>query len=563
MSTPNKKQLGAPLMALDALGRPTPDTASGAPAPRENRQVGLFYFLWLGEHGRGRVRDISKILADDPKAGYKPDSDVWGEIGEYHFWGEPFYGYYYSDDEWVVRRHMKLFIQSDIDFLFFDTTNAVTYDHNVKMVMRVLQEYHDEGWKIPKVMFYTNTASGQTVQHIYELIYKPEYCKDTWYYFDGKPVIIAVEEECSPEAREFFNIKMSQWPNEPDKLGGWPWMDFVRPQRVFANLKGEPEVINVSVAQHPQIRFGDSALYGETANCGRSFHNGENDPTPDAFIHGYNFGEQFDRAVETDPPVVLITGWNEWIAGRWEGTEERPLLFVDCANYEYSRDVEMMRDGYFDNYFMQMVSYVRRYKGMEAAPVYPALPASEGSTIGCFCESPAIYDSFSDGDMPRAHGGQGGLWYENRTQRNTIEKIRVKHDEEYISFCIKCKNDITTYDGTGAWMQLYLNTEGGVGYQYVLNHTPAEDGTTTVARVTSAGESLVCEDIAGVKAYYEVKGSKLRIKVPRAAIGLDHPDFTLWFKAADATETYVAIEDFYDKGDVAPLGRLNYVYKGE
>ena len=29
------------------------------------------------------------------------------------------------DDEWVVRRHMRLIMQAGIDFLFFDTTNAV------------------------------------------------------------------------------------------------------------------------------------------------------------------------------------------------------------------------------------------------------------------------------------------------------------------------------------------------------------------------------------------------------------------------------------------------------
>lgn len=277
------RSTSGPLMATDTLGRTTPDRAAGVPAPRSNRLVGLFYFLWLGECGKHKPYNVSEIVAADPQAGYKPDSDVWGGVGTYHHWGEPFYGYYYSDDEWVVRHHMKLIMQADIDFLFFDTTNALIYEHNAKLVMRVLQEYHDEGWKIPQVMFYTNTASGKAVQEIYDKIYRPGFARDTWFCLDGKPVIIAVEAECSPECRDFFNIKMSQWPNEPDKLGGWPWMDFTRPQRVFSNLQGVPEVINVSVAQHPQLRFGDSVLYGETGNCGRAFHDGHNDPAPDAW----------------------------------------------------------------------------------------------------------------------------------------------------------------------------------------------------------------------------------------------------------------------------------------
>ena len=148
--------------------------------PVKEPLVGLFYFLWLGEHGRHKPYDVTKILAADPDAGHKPDSPVWGGEGVYHHWGEPLYGYYYSDDEWVVRRHMKLIMQSGVDFLFFDTTNAVIYEKNAKLVMRVLQEYHDDGWTIPQVMFYTNTASGKTVGNIYNAIYKPGFAKDTW-----------------------------------------------------------------------------------------------------------------------------------------------------------------------------------------------------------------------------------------------------------------------------------------------------------------------------------------------------------------------------------------------
>ncbi len=564
MANYQKQVAGGPLMAVDALGRPTPDTASGAPANRENRLVGMFYFLWLGEHGRHKPYDISKIVAEDPDIGHKPASPLWGGHGVYHHWGEPFYGYYYSNDEWVVRKHMKLLMQADIDFLFFDTTNAAIYRDNAKLVMRVLQEYHDEGWKIPQVMFYTNTASGLTVLDIYDSIYKPGYCKDTWFCMNGKPVIIAVKEECTPECREFFNIKMSQWPNEPDKLGGWPWMDFTRPQRVFANLDGVDEVINVSIAQHSgNIRFGDSVLYGETSNCGRAFHNGANDPDPDAWKHGYNFAEQFDRAIETDPPIVLITGWNEWIAGYWSGIPERPVMFVDAANYEYSRDIEMMRGGYFDNYFMQLVSYVRKYKGTDETPVYPAVKTVDVDWRKSFTDSPAHYDCFLDGDMHRHAEGQGGVIYANFTSRNVMDKIGVMHDKDNIAFTIRTKDLISDPLGAGSWMKIFLNVDGGQSYQYVLNHHTRKNGTTTLGRVVGEGDDLACVDVQDLVIHYEVRGDVMRISVPRKAIGLDRDNFTLWFKVADSREKYHNIEDFYDKGDVAPLGRLNFVYRGE
>ncbi len=564
MKTYSKQYAGGPLMAVDALGRPTPDTRHGAPESREGRLVGMFYFLWLGESGRHRPYNVSHIMEQDPKIGYKPKSPQWGGHGVMHHWGEPFYGYYYNNDEWVVRKHMKLLMQADIDFLFFDTTNGPIYADNARLVMRVLQEYHDEGWRIPGVMFYTNTASGKTVQRIYDEIYRDGYCKDTWFCLDGKPVIIAKEEECSPETRDFFNIKMSQWPNEPDKLGGWPWMDFVRPQRVFANLKGEPEVINVSVAQHPQIMFGDSALYGETANRGRGFHDGANDPHPDAWKKGYNFAEQFDRALETDPPIVLVTGWNEWIAGDWgSGRGERPVSFVDCVNWEYSRDLEMMRGGYFDNYFMQLVSYVRRYKGAPKTPVYPAVE-SVAMPLGESLEaSPARYDGFADGGMNRHAEGQGGVIYTNYSQRNVIEEVGVKHDQDTISFTIRTKDPVTDPLGAGSWMKIYLNTTRETGYQYILNHTTCRGGRTTLAKVVGKGDDLTAVDMDGVAITYEAEGDLLRINVPRSALCLDYGYFTLWFKVADSREEYKAVEDFYDKGDVAPLGRLNFVYVGE
>ena len=84
---------GGGLMAVDALGRAMPE--AGEIASRENRLVGLFYFLCLGEHGKcGGPYDISKILAADPDAGQKPESSLWGPWNETHHWGEPLYGYY-------------------------------------------------------------------------------------------------------------------------------------------------------------------------------------------------------------------------------------------------------------------------------------------------------------------------------------------------------------------------------------------------------------------------------------------------------------------------------------
>ncbi len=526
----NRYNPSTSLGAVDSLGRMLPtEPISRAEKPR---QVGLFYFLWCGEHGRHQPYDVAKITAEDPQAGYHPDSSLWGGIGTYHHWGEPFYGYYYSDDEWVIRRHMALFCDAGIDFLFFDTTNAVIYEKNVKIVLRVLQEYYDAGYRIPKIMFYTNTASGATVEQIYRSVYAVNFCPDTWFYYEGRPVIIAVKEECSKEAQEFFNIKMSQWPNEPDKRGGWPWMDFTRPQRVFENLEGVPEVINVSVAQHPQLRFGDSVLYGETGNCGRSYHNGANDPDPDAFLGGANFAEQFDRAVETDPPVVLVTGWNEWIAGRWQGIPERPIMFVDCANPLYSRDLEMMRGGYFDNYYLQLISYIRTYKGQDAAN------ASE--TQVC-CHVPG-------GNMHRNNDGYG-THYSNTSGRNALAFLSVVINDNIISVTIEA-HDTLSDDHNGSLMQLFVTEERETGGIYMTRFTE----TGVVLSKTDSSDFRRVEAEAEISA--EITERAIVYHIPRSLLPAGN---VLWMKAADSREPIEKGEDFYDKGDTIPAGRLWFV----
>ena len=554
---PCLKSMDAGLIAVDAVGRKMPESVERHANRLGGRQVGMFYFLCLGEHGKcGGPYDVSKILAADPQAMHKPESTLWGPWDETHHWGEPFYGYYFSRDEWVVRRHMRLLMQAGIDFLFFDVSNDFTYDRCSMTIMRVLQEYHDAGWKIPKVVFYTNPddhRSAKTVRHLYNKIYKPGYCPDTWFMLEGRPLVIGREAACPEEAKGFFSYRETQWPTQPIRENAWPWIDFKRPQHIFVNKRGEPESVSVSVAQHPRLRMGDSAMYGEKGNWGRAFHGGKNDTSPDAWKMGGNFREQFEYAISNDVPVVMVTGWNEWTMGRGRrgaDAPDRPIQFVDCANGEYSRDLEMMRGGYFDNYYMQLCSLVRRYKGASAPTAHKP---GEG----------AVYFNIPDGDFHRDAPGYGGVRYKNATGRNAISRIEVLHDAETVTFRIAAKNPIDPAKRKeGTWMRIYVNTSGSQGCDFIVNNHAHSDGTTSVARVKSHGEGLAAKDIPGASATWKIEDGILTVCCPRKALGVDGKDFELWFKVADSKSKLRNIEDFYDHGDAAPLGRLNYVYKG-
>jgi hypothetical protein len=215
-------------------------------------------------------------------------------------------------------------------------------------------------------------------------------------------------------------------------------------------------------------------------------------------------------------------------------------MFVDCANYEYSRDIEMMRGGYFDNYLMQLTDYVRKFKGVDENPTFKSNEVAE-------------YYNFSDGDFSRNAEGYGTV-YTNYTQRNAIEKIDVSCDGEYLTFALYTKNEMYK-NRDGDWMKIYINTRKGINYDFLLNNTPSPSGKTTLAKLD---ENFVATDIAGAE--YKTFSDKLEIKVKKSELGLSD-DFEIWFKAVDSRQNISSFEDLYILGDVAPLGRLNYVYK--
>ncbi|MBO5649769.1 MAG: hypothetical protein J6S76_07640, partial [Clostridia bacterium] len=488
-----------------------------------------FYFLWCGEHGRHRPYNISEIVDSDPLVGYHPDSPALGEIGTYHHWGEPFYGYYYSEDEWVIRRHMMLFCDAGIDFLYFDVTNSYIYEKNVLILMRVLQEYHDAGYRIPKIVFYTAINSKDTVQRIYDTIYRPRLYPDTWFYYNGKPLIIGYKEEYPEEIQSFFCVKRTQWAYEPLTPDGWPWLDDFKPQRVFCNSEGEPEAINCSVAQLPQFSFGDSVLYGETANFGRSYHNGANDPDPHAYLHGYNIGEMYEWAIEADAPVVLITGWNEWIAGRWPGTEERPVKFVDCANQEFSRDIEMMRGGYFDNYYLQMIDFIRRFKGQ------PALKPAKTAT----------WHHVPGGNLHRDSEGSG-THYVNKTGRNALRTLTVESTADAWKVTVTAHAPLSE-ERSGSFIQLFWREPETDGAAYTAR-IRKDNTSADIYLLTGGDDYSVRKPLA--EAHIEIGEDSVIYYLPRTEKNV------LWFKACDSTYEIVSPENFYDKGDALPAGRL-------
>ena len=499
-----------------------------------------------------------------------------------HWFAEPLYGYYYASDAWVIRKHMELLSNANIDFLYFDVTNAYIYKNNALKVMKICHELNEQGNDAPQIVFYTNTKSADVMKQLYREIYSKYLYPDTWFYVDGKPCIIGVEEG---NTDGFFTVKAAQWPNEDYKTNGWPWMDFEWPQRIFKDSEGKDSAISVSIAQHNKsVTFSDSSLYGYALNRGRSFYGKTDDNAAmkayrEAFDkdnsitnHGYNFQDQWDRAIESGVPYVLVTGWNEWVAQRQNGKtlrgDDNFVYFVDTASMEFSRDAEMMRGGYFDNYYMQLIYNVQRLKG--SAPVIVQDSRRRIALDKAFSQWNDVIVTYADpkGDTAeRFSKGFGKKTYSDESGNNDIVAAKVIHDTENIYFYVKTDKDISKLSTDSSWMQLFVNTDGNAkngwyGYDYVINYSAKSEGVTSVAKCQSENGKLVCTEIGEVK--YRVEGNEMMISVPQALLGInDYKKIYIEFKWADADKgvKYSQMEDFYLYGDVAPLGRLNWIYQ--
>lgn len=549
------------LTAIDELNRTLPDQ-SQVGEHRQDRFTGIFYFLWLGQHGTQGPYNITKILEQSPEAVHDQNHPAWGPPKAYHFWGEPLYGYYLADDAWVLRKHVQLLTNASIDFLVFDTTNVAIYKPVVNKLLAILEEVRLQGFQVPKIVYYTNTRSGETITSIYEEVYRDQRYPELWFYWKGKPLIIGNPDEVNEKIREFFTFRLNQWPNEEAKTNGFPWTEFVRPQRVFYNDAGQKEVINVGVAQHPTIAMSDTPFYNHGVNWGRAFHDGHNDPAPDAYQKGYNIAEQWEFALKEDPQIIFITGWNEWIAMRLPGRENRPILFVDQCTLNFSRDIEPMKGGYNDNYYLQLIDYIRRFKGT-TAPL--AVGASKtihlGTDFSVWDEVQAEYRDFSGDTAARSHPGYGDLHYEDHTGRNDFVTMKVARDAENIYFYAKTANPITPRTDS-QWMMLFLNVDPHSerdwnGFDYVINRVAAGEQKAVLERCLGGWYWEYVNEVE-----YAYAGQEFHVKIPRRMLGLDQLETPLNFRFKWADNMLVEGDamDFYQHGDTAPDGRLSYVF---
>ncbi len=542
-------------VATDALGRKLPGYKECG-SPRKDRYVGIFYFIW--HQGGSGPHDITKILAENP------ENPKWGGVSAFHHWGESEMGYYHSDDPYVIRRHLLMLSEAGVDTLILDVTNGFTYTPTYLKLCEVMTDLRRQGMHTPQMCFIAHSHEAKTVQKLYDEFYSKNLHPDLWFRWQGKPLILANPKELTAELNSFFTVRHS-WFAHPadgwfeDGKDKWPWLDYI-PQGVGWHEKGVPEQVPVGIATHP------------IANLGRSFTLGKQPPhdkydmTPTAG-NGIYFAEQWEYALKIDPRFIFVTGWNEWIAQRFvNGSQsvagnprkEDGSWFVDAYNQEYSRDAEPMKAGHTDNYYYQLISYIRKYKGVRA----PERPGGM-KTInidGSFRDWADVLPEFRDpiGDtLHRDFKGWGNTHYTNKTGRNDIIRCKVAYDKRNVYFHAETAVPLTSWRDR-SWMWLFIDADqnsstGWQGYDYIVNY-PAVSATSTTVKKTTSGWNW--KTVANVS--YQSSGRMIEISVPRAALGLANKPAAFDFHWADNVQKPGDVIEFAVSGDSAPDRRFNY-----
>lgn len=565
--------------AFDGLGRRIPEFVDVG-EKRKNKAVGVFFWDWHYHFEHDVPVNVNDLTTIHPAIVNDFNHPIWkGHQADGNHWNEPLWGYYTSTDKYVLKKQAQMLADADVDFIVFDCTNGTyTWKVGYETLMEAFEEARADGIKTPQIVFMLNFApfrsSWVMLRQIYTDIYRKGRYKDLWYYLDGKPLIIAHNDchytgrKLDNEILEFFTFRKNDplyFTKEPTADNSWGWLS-VNPQaRYGLREDGSCEQITVGVAhnasEHGLVPMNDirGGVYGRChttdPDYSYSFNRfGEritvNSSIKDAVKYGLNFQEQWDYAIKADPDIVFVTGWNEWVAGRHEIWQNSPNAFPDQFNNEFSRDIEPTKGDLADHYYMQLVSNIRRYKGLRSQPSPVTKKTIDICDPSSFDDIPAE-NHYRNTTPVRDNKGWSGCYYKNNSMRNEIIVTKAAYDDSNIYFMAECSDNISNPDNK--WMRLFISTDdsnaGWEGFDYIVNRTTPDDGY--VIEKSLGGWSW--EPVGSVEC--KIHNNLMIISVPRDLIA--QPDnICLKYKWADNNCENGDILSFYTDGCAAPGGRF-------
>lgn len=599
-------------VATDDLDRVTPDADEVGRA--QDKYVGIFYFMIHSD-------DMGSRHVDDTTATYLQDglealkqmlASKAGKSGVY--WAEPYFGYYSSHDVWVYAKHAMMLDAAGVDFIFVDFSNDKFYPEQFSILCETWLQMREYGMHTPQIVLMFGEMPFTLLDglwQMYDSFYQNPKYKELLFTWEGKPLVLGnsdtpnkktwtVSTSTTPQSKAEYTAKVNANPQlkafyedrYADALatltvrkcwawqaglynGYWDWLQDT-PQANGTAPNGNPEQMAVTMGFHAHTSRGRSFVGGKA-----DYDQGEDFGfTLGTARYGRLFAEQFEYALSKDVQVIMITGWNEWYAGVMQapsaqqttGATLTPNYYlVDQFTPEYSRDGEPMRIrdgqgsvGFGDNYYYQMVSYIRRFKGLDAAStVNKGTIDLNAADLDAQWQAvtPTFTDTVNDARYRSEYSFGSAYRYINNTGRNDIAFAKVSQDDTYLYFYVTTANPLILTDDAD-WMNLYLNvngdgTDGWEGYDFAINR--ARDGSTMQVEAFAQGSF---EGSKVGTAEYATDENSIVVKVEKALLGYKAGEIaSLDFKWADHSSRGDVMQ-FMDLGDAAPNDRFAFAYKG-
>lgn len=349
------------------------------------------------------------------------------------------------------------------------------------------------------------------------------------------------------------------------------------PDELISTHDGKKEEAAVTPAQHPVSLIGKS-----WTKAGGEPELNEFDMPKPTYVpwlgatvdrpegYGIYFQDRWEEALKGDPQFLYINDWNEWTAGKYHPEEGKTFdymrrdatyRFIDQYNAEFNRAIQPMKDGYTDNYYMQMAQNIRRYKGVRAIPeLHGATPITVDGDFSDWAGVTVVYRDTVGDTLQRDYNGYGGLHYRNDSGRNDIVTCKVAVDESNICFYAETKQPLTPHTDTN-WMLLLIDADkdhktGWFGYDFLLNRNTIDETTTTLARHdASAGDGPW---VAISRISYRYAGNALEMAIPRDALRLSGDAIAFDFHWCDNPVELKDPISLCTDGDSAPNRRFNY-----
>ncbi len=347
----------------------------------------------------------------------------------------------------------------------------------------------------------------------------------------------------------------------------------MNPNQLIATHNGIKEQAAVCPAQHPSSLVGKSwsRANGEPLLDEYDMPKATYVPWLDKTVenpeaYGIYFQERWNEALSSDPEFIYINDWNEWTAGKFHDGKVNPFMrrnspyyFVDQYNAEFNRCIQPMKDGYSDNYYMQMVQNIRKYKGVRRHTVQAEISnISIDNEYGDWEQVPFEFRDAIGDTRYRDHNGYGGLHYTNTTGRNDIMCSKVAYDKDSLYFYVKTVRNLTSHDDSN-WMLLLIDADrnketGWEGYDYIINKGVISSTQTTLKKWTGAS----WENQNTVSFAYS--DSEMEIGISRTEINITEETPHFYFKWADNPQILDDISAFFTDGEAAPDRRFIYSF---